>query len=266
MKDVRNVRQDFNLAKWAQSSLGQTLFAMEQNALQKYLPALHGETAVQVALPGIPAMLGASAIEHKFLMVDGQLGSFDDELTEADTQLFYASAEHVLPFASSSVDLCLLPHTLDFTNNPHNLLRECKESLVSGGHLLILGFNPYSLWGARKLFSRQAPWNGNNFAVYRIRDWLSLLDFHICGGMMLYYSPPVENPGLRERFTFMEKAGDRWWPMLAGVYLLVAQKRDAGMTVIDFRESFKKKRYLNIAEPAAKNCTKHGDTAGMLQK
>ena len=260
MSDTRHGTQGFKLAEWAQSSLGQSLFSIEQNALQKYLPALHGETAVQIALPGIPPMLDSSAIVHKFLLVDGQPGSPDNELITAGNQILYASTDYVLPFDSSSVDLCLLPHMLDFAINPHNLLRECKESLVSGGHLLILGFNPYSLWGARKIFSRQPPWNGNNFTVYRIRDWLSLLDFHICGGMMLYYSPPVQNPRLRGRFTFMEKAGDRWWPMLAAAYLLVAQKRDVGMTVIDFRESFKKKRYLNIAEPAAKNCAKHGDT------
>jgi SAM-dependent methyltransferase len=143
-------------------------------------------------------------------------------------------------------------------SNPHQLLRESKEILVSGGHLIILGFNPYSCWGGRKLFSRRkAPWNGHNFSVYKIRDWLSLLDFQITGGMMLYYSPLIKNQAMRQRFSFMEEAGDRWWPMLGSVYLLVAQKRDPGTTVIDFREHFKEDAYMNVAEPAIKSYLKY---------
>jgi hypothetical protein len=115
---------------------------------------------------------------------------------------------------------------LEFSDEPHQLLRDSKEILVSGGHLVIMGFNPYSFWGLRKLFSRsRAPWNGHNISVYKIRDWLSLLDFQVTGGMMLYYSPVIQNQKFRRRFKFMEDAGDRWWPMLGSVYLLVAQKR-----------------------------------------
>ena len=96
-------------------------------------------------------------------------------------------------------------------------------------------------------------WNGHNISVYKMRDWLSLLDFQVTGGMMLYYSPFINNEDMRHKFRFMEDAGDRWWPMLGAVYLLVAQKREQGTTVIDFRENFKHSRYLNIAEPVVKN-------------
>ena len=169
-------------------------------------------------------------------------------------QPLFVRNNSILPFASSSIDLCLLPHVLDFADDPDQLLRESREILVSGGHLVILGFNPYSLWGGRGLMSRRRfPWNGHNLSVYRIRDWLGLLDFQICGGMMLYYSPPIQNQRLRERFSFLENAGDRWWPMLGSVYLLVAQKRDVGMTVIDFSEKFREKGFLNVPEPVAKS-------------
>ncbi len=50
----------------------------------------------------------------------------------------------------------------------------------------------------------------------------------------------------------MEKAGDRWWPMLGGVYLLIARKREAGMTVLEIGEKVKKRAFMGIAEPVAK--------------
>lgn len=244
---------------WSQTSLGQSLFIAEKKALSNFLPALKGDIAVQYGYAGTSPMLDMSDIEHKIFLQATEhpdTKSFSPEHT-GDMQSLYIERGSVLPFASSSVDLCILPHMLDFSDDPHHLLRESREILVSGGHLVILGFNPYSLWGGRKLFSPgHTPWNGHSFSVYKVRDWLSLLDFQVSSGMMLYYSPPIQRQRLRERFLFMEDAGGRWWPMLASVYLLIAQKRDEGMTVIDLRENFRKKSFLNVAEPVAKNYSK----------
>jgi len=244
---------------WSRTGLGRSLFAVEQNAMSKFLPALKGEIAVQYSYAGTSSLLEASNIEQKFLLLASESPEADIFPSEYfdDLQTLYIDAGPTLPFLSSSVDLCLLPHMLDFSDSPHQLLRESKDILVSGGHLVILGFNPYSLWGIRKFFSRaNAPWNSHNYSVFKVRDWLSLLDFHVSGGMMLYYSPPIRNQRLREQFVFMENAGDRWWPMLGGVYLLIARKRDAGMTVIDLGAKGRKRDFLNVAEPVARRSVK----------
>lgn len=248
---------------WCRTGLGRSLFAAEQNALSKFLPALKGDIAVQYGYAGTSSLLETSNIEQKVLLLASENPKADIFPSESfdDLQALYIDAGPTLPFLSSSVDLCLLPHMLDFSDYPHQLLRESKDILVSGGHLVILGFNPYSLWGIRKFFSRaNAPWNSHNYSVYKVRDWLSLLDFHVSGGMMLYYSPPIRNQQLREQFLFMENAGDRWWPMLGGVYLLVARKRDVGMTVIDLGAKVRKRDFLNVAEPVAKRGVKYRES------
>jgi SAM-dependent methyltransferase len=232
------------------------MMVAEKAALQRFLPGLKGDIAVQYAFAGTPAMLKPCGIEHKFFLQACEHPEKTPEpgLEEDEFQALYIKENSFLPFASSSVDICLLSHMLEFSDEPHQLLRDSKEILVSGGHLVITGFNPYSFWGGRKLFSRsRAPWNGHNMSIYKIRDWLNLLNFQVTGGMMLYYSPVIKNQNLRRRFKFMEDAGDRWWPMLGSVYLLVAQKKEQGMTVIDFRENFKEDSYLNMAEPVVKN-------------
>jgi SAM-dependent methyltransferase len=248
-----------SFSDWSRSGLGRSLHDYEQNALSRFLPALKGDIAVQYGYAGTSSLLETCNIKHKFLLLASENHEADTISASSfeDLQPLHIDPGSTLPFLSSSVDLCLLPHMLDFSDNPHQLLRESKDILVSGGHLVILGFNPYSLWGVRKYISKaNVPWNGLNASVYKVRDWLSLLDFHVCGGMMLYYSPPIKNKQLREKFVFMENAGDRWWPMLGGVYLLIAQKREAGMTVIDLGAKVRKRAFLSVAEPVSKTSIK----------
>ena len=139
-----------------------------------------------------------------------------------------------LPVATNSADLVVLPHTLEFSLNPHQILREVARALLPDGHVVIASFNPWSLWGFRRTFgSRQDfPWRARFITLPRLKDWLALLGFEIIGGQMGCYAPPCMQQKWLERFRFMDKAGDRWWPMGGGVYFLQAVKRVHGMRII----------------------------------
>ena len=236
---------------WTNTPLGQSLLSKERTVLGEFLPAMRGGIAVQIGQTGGVPLLETCHFPHRFILLDG-MGS---EVANHDADFQYLNSyTNLLPFESKSVDLCLLPHALDFSQVPHELLREVDRVLVSGGHVVILGFNPYSMWGARKLFSTRTsppPWNGRFLSMRRMRDWLRLLDFDISAGTMLYYRPPVRSESMHARLTFLESAGNRWWPMLAAVHLLVAQKNEAGMTVIEMNKRFRKVSYLNTVEPVA---------------
>ncbi len=58
-----------------------------------------------------------------------------------------------LPFEAQSVDLLVMPHTLEFTSDPHRLLSEAERVLMPEGQLIILGFN--SLAVGRAAIARQ---------------------------------------------------------------------------------------------------------------
>lgn len=140
-----------------------------------------------------------------------------------------------LPIASGSIDLVVLPHVLEFSANPHQILREAERVLMPEGHLVISGFNPLSLWGAKRALGRRGgdiPWSGDFIGLLRLRDWLKLLGFELNGGKFGCYAPPFRNEVWLKRFGFMEKAGARWWPILGGVYVVRAVKRVHGMRVI----------------------------------
>lgn len=60
----------------------------------------------------------------------------------------------------------------------------------------------------------------------------ALLDLDTLGGRYSAYAPPLRNSAALARWAFMEKAGDRWWPMAGGVYMLQAVKRVRGLRVL----------------------------------
>ena len=139
-----------------------------------------------------------------------------------------------LPFDSDSLDLLLIPHVLEFSEQPHQVLREAARALRPEGNLIISGFNPRSLWGLHRALGRREgyPWQGNFIALPRLKDWLALLDFEVVGGRFAAYAPPFHQAKWLERFAFMEAAGDRWWAVRGGVYFLHAIKRVHGMRLI----------------------------------
>ena len=139
-----------------------------------------------------------------------------------------------LPFATASLDLVLIPHVLEFSEHPHQILREVERVLMPDGSLIISGFNPRSLWGMRRVLGckQSYPWNGHFISLPRIKDWLALLGFEVIGGRFAAYAPPFRQSKWLERCVFMEAAGDRWWAVSGGVYFLHAIKRVHGMHLI----------------------------------
>jgi SAM-dependent methyltransferase len=147
-----------------------------------------------------------------------------------------------LPFDCDSMDLVVLPHVLEFSEHPHQVLREVARVLRPEGNLIISGFNPRSLWGLKKSLGGMSramgrreegyPWQGHFIALPRLKDWLALLGFEVAGGRFCAYAPPFHTAKWLERFAFMEAAGDRWWAVSGGVYFLHAIKRVHGMRLI----------------------------------
>jgi SAM-dependent methyltransferase len=214
---------------WFEQPLGRSIQAIEVDRLRPVLASLYAVRAVQVGSISSFDLFGSCDAPSRYIV-----DPVPDRGDETRAQV--RALPEALPFDSKSIDLMLLPHTLDFSDHPHQVLREAERVLIPEGHVVILGFNPVSLWGLRRLFTRRgrraAPWDANFIGLRRIKDWLALMHFEITGGSMLYYRPPMTNSSLLDRLIALDKIGDRWWPMMAGVYLLVARKRVAGLTPI----------------------------------
>lgn len=137
-----------------------------------------------------------------------------------------------LPFPEKSLTTVLLPHVLEQHSLPHQVLREAHRVLQPEGHLVLSGFNPYSLIGLQNKIFKRAVLKGQYYSSKRVTDWLQLLGFEVVGNAMYQYAPLSKNQRTRKALNFLEAGGSRWFPMFSGAYMITAKKKDVGMTMI----------------------------------
>ena len=217
------------LSDWFQTPKGEYILAWEQTQYDNAVEDVFGFNATQVGLPAVD-FLRKSRIPLRFALEDERGG---DRGAGRGAPLV-ADPAH-LPLATHSIDLLVLPHVLEFSANPHQILREASRILMPEGHVVLSGFNPWSLWGARRLAVRRdgdPPWAGQFINLPRLKDWMALLGFELAAGRMCCYAPPLTSEKWLRRFGFMESAGDRWWPFAGGIYFLHGIKRVQGMRII----------------------------------
>ncbi|HWQ39079.1 MAG TPA: methyltransferase domain-containing protein [Burkholderiales bacterium] len=209
-----------SLSQWLATPLGAHILQVEQSYFDQELADVFGFHALQLGLP-----------EHDFLRANRMPFRARTAVTGPSA---FLSDPCALPVQTGVIDLVVVPHVLEFSSNPHQVLREVARILMPEGHVVVSGFNPWSLWGVRRLAARDAafPWCGQFINLPRLKDWMALLGFEVAAGRMACYVPPLASEKWRQRFGFMEKAGDRWWPFAGGVYFLHAIKRVHGMRLI----------------------------------
>ena len=240
------------LAQWLQSPPGRYLLDWEQAQLDHTVTDLFGFHALQLGLPDL-AGLRANRMPHRWVASDSLRQPELLRPPEADgllstlMPLDAGSALHcdfdALPFPNQSLDLVLLPHTLELARDAHDTLREVERVLVPEGRVVIVGFNPTSLWGLRQQVGQWRQRLGGDSPLYlpsagefigyrRVRDWLRLLGFEVERGRFGCWRPPLRSEAGLARFGWMEAAGARGWPVLGAVYMVEAVKRVRGMRLV----------------------------------
>jgi len=210
---------------WYRTPLGRLLREAERSALTQCLSRVYGYRLLQIGGFGartVQELAGVSA--HWVIDRPGTSG--------ADV---HAKPED-LPFCSGTMDVVVIVHALEFSDQPHRLLREAERVLAPEGHLLVLGFNPVSLWGAGRLWGRLRqsgpPWAGHYFTRRRIADWLTLLGLEIVRRENAFHRPPLVSAGLQQRLRWVEAIGERLGAPPGAVNITVAQKHVVGVTPV----------------------------------
>jgi SAM-dependent methyltransferase len=214
--NITPISQFSQFETWlAKTPLGKAILQREQAWFDSVCIDIFGYNAVQLQLSHWD-FLAASRISWRIRT--GEKGEL-------------VCADDALPFDSQSLDLIALPHGLDFSNKPRELLREVERVLRPQGRLLITGFNPWSFWAYRRFF-RCDPWQSHWLTLPRLKDWLALLGFESIQGQYFGYTPPIQSERWLQKGRWFEQAGDRWWPAAGSVYCLDFVKRVRGMHLI----------------------------------
>jgi len=221
--------------EWFETPPGRYLLAWEQAEFERAVGDIFGFHALQLGLPEID-VLQANRMPHRWLA----LSEPPPPGSAAKPALITDFA--ALPFEENSLDLVVLPHSLELNADPHATLREVERVLVPEGKVVICCLNPASLWGLRQrrahLYRKLGfgelylPAEGEFIGYWRLRDWLRLLSFEVETSAFGCWRPSFATDRWLERFDWLDHVGERWWPIFGAVYFIVAVKRVRGIKLI----------------------------------
>ena len=232
------------LHEWFQTPPGQYLLDWERQQFDAALADVFGYHALQIGLAGID-VLAANRMPHRWLAVTappaGEAGPPPPAAAPGRRVALVTDAT-ALPFAEASLDLVVLPHTLELSPDPHATLREVHRVLVHEGKVAITGLNPASLWALRQYRAHlyrsmgggrlYLPESGEFIGHWRLRDWLRLLQFELEGVSFGCWRPAVRSARSLARFAWMDGLGQRWWPVFGAGYFMLAVKRSHGARLV----------------------------------
>lgn len=215
-----------DVEKWLETPLGQAVLEQERVLLESELQDLFGYHLLQMSVDPNLDLTRGSRITHRFTLspTNAHQGALSPLVADSDA----------LPLSADSLDLVLLHHLQDYSQTPHQLLREVARVLIPRGHLVLVGFNPRSLLGLNgwlaRCFSRKPRWRHQSLRLGRILDWLQLLDLELVTVRHGFYRPPVRHPSTLRHLHWLERWGKRLTLFPGGVYLIVARK-DVGAAI-----------------------------------
>ncbi|MGV6988975.1 class I SAM-dependent methyltransferase [Testudinibacter sp. P80/BLE/0925] len=164
---------------WQQLKQGERYCQALNNYFAPWFAKVYGQHVLRIG--GLSAELDWYAPNQQHILL---YPDFPDVKPTADESrsAIQASITH-LPFYEKALDACLLANTLNFAQDPHQLLREVARVLSDDGYLFISLFNPCSslLW-KRHLEKKSTVgqrWQMRKYLTWRVMDWLELLEFEI---------------------------------------------------------------------------------------
>ena len=217
-----------DLVAWSSTPLGGFLLEHELRVLRARLPRLPGSSLLWLGYPGsrFDAQL---CMQRERTLILNDAGRAKSELGDRFGSYLSASVT-ALPLASASYNASVVQHAFDQTGDVHEAVRECARVMSLGGQIIVLGFNPFSLWGLRRRLSWRfaaAPWRGRLVSLGRMTDWLQLLGFRILETSYSVYRLPFGAP----RAPQAQHRSGAGLPV-GGIYVLHARKEGPAFNMI----------------------------------
>lgn len=197
------------LSNWLSKEPGALLVGMEREQLQRLIKPALGDHLVQIG--GLPELVADCPIRFKwYFNWQAKAGSIHIALDE-------------LPLLPESVDIMVLSHVLEYVPEPMVLLRQAYQALAPGGQLIVVGLNPWSMWG----LAGEAPYPR---PLWQIKNNLRKLRLRMVMSGTFCFRPPLHSLTWWQRLIWMEAVGAFCCPALGGFYIIAAQKRVIRLT------------------------------------
>lgn len=203
-------------ASWQALPYGDWLKEQVEAGLDDWWPRIFGYHLLKLGALADSLPTGLCPVSHQFGL-DPNRGAVRAELAH-------------LPLQTASIDAALVPFCLEFHQDPHAMLRELDRVLISGGHLVLVGFSllsPLALGYLWPSHHQQLPWSGRLFTPGRVQDWLSLLGYRVLTQECIAHHTMLWSP---QKFPTAQRWLADLCPGLGSVYLIIARKLEAPLT------------------------------------
>ncbi|WP_085306360.1 class I SAM-dependent methyltransferase [Colwellia polaris] len=223
MKPALAFRQPDYPTSWQNLPNGELIVANINQTLAPWWPKFFGYHLLKIGALSGEIDSSQSPIKHQLTLSEqaqkcNLVGDIDD-----------------LPLLEHSVDVCVLAHALEFSLDPHHVVREANRVLIPNGYLVITGFNPFSLAGLNQFIPyrrNKTPWNERLFSPMRVKDWLHLMGFEIQLVKRFLHSTLARQVTQGVISNHWHNIASRYFPSLGSVYVIVAKKRVLPLTPI----------------------------------
>jgi len=217
--------------QWLNQGLGVQLLNAEKDLLEGFLNGIYGKHVLLIGVPAQGELIKSLLVPYHLLLSPLLTTPPKDEIRGIESTL------NELPIASGSVSLVVLPHSLELVDNPRQVLSEACRIVQPEGHIIICGFNPFSLWGVRKWFPQKKDLQLNRrfHKAGTIINWLNLADFELIRLARTFYRPPLANEKISKSLRFLEWIGRKCHLPWGGVYMLMARAKVVPLTPIRWR-------------------------------
>lgn len=224
------------------SSAGKELLQQQQMITDDILSTMFGYHLMQISACRDISLYENSKIQHRFSigpLKGGNVAGIVDE--------------EQLPIETESIDVVLLHHTMEYSQHPHQLLKEASRAILPSGYMVIVAFNPFSLVGLWSLVGRlraNSVWKNHLLSVPKLVDWLMLMDLKVQSVHYGYYKPPVSSNNFTKRFVKLERLLNFLQLPFGGFYVLVAKKEVSIITPIKPKWRRSAQPIIPIMEPS----------------
>ncbi|MGQ0286015.1 class I SAM-dependent methyltransferase [Pasteurellaceae bacterium 22721_9_1] len=164
---------------WQQLQHGQQYCAILSAYFSRWAHKIVGQQLLRIG--GLSAELDCQMTAPYHTVISPEITSKLTALSQQNQGYLLQNTLDEIPFESQSIDACLLANTLNFVQDPHQLLREIQRILTDDGYLFLSVFNPCSplLFKQNLAKDKTDSFMFRKFFLFRIIDWLELLNFDI---------------------------------------------------------------------------------------
>jgi len=225
MKPALAFRQPHYPESWQALPNGDLVLSAIETALKPWWQKFFGYHLLKIGALSHEVCTQSSPIKHQVSCCVTRTKGKADIVCELDD----------LPLLEHSVDVCLLSHALEFSLDPHHVIREANRVLIPNGYLIITGYNPLSLAGFNRAIPyrrKKQPWNEHFFSPMRVKDWLHLMGFEILSDKRTVHSSLVGKMSEHLIANYWRKFASNYFTSFGSIYVIIAKKRVLPLTPI----------------------------------